>query len=296
MAKASEVRQNYRAAAVALCEAGFAIYPLSPASKIPAIASAHPKGSPERGRCRGECGELGHGFYDASTDLGWVDRYWAEHPDHGIAARPGPHQMVLDVDPRHGGDVALAGLETRYGSLPETFAVFSGRGDGGRHLWFSGVSGPTRARLCPGVDVISHDRGAVVMPPSLHPVSRQPYRYQEPLADIAPASAWLQEMVGRPELKATPTFRRRGRRLSPMQVRRKARGLIATVSAAPPGERHTALYWAVSRAVEDGLLGEVDDWLGEALADAASAAGLDHSEINATMTDAVVAALADRGW
>ena len=32
------------------------------------------------------------------------------------------------------------------------------------------------------------------------------------------------------------------------------------------------------------------------LADAASAAGLDHSEINATMTDAVVAALADRGW
>ena len=238
---------------------------------------------------------MGHGFHDASSDAERADRYWAAYFDHGIAARPGPHQMVLDVDPRHGGDAALAGLETRYGSLPETFTVFSGRGDGGRHLWFGGVGGPTRASLCTGIDIISHDRGAVVMPPSLHPDSCQPYRYQEPLAEIAPAPAWLQEMAGRPEQKPTPTRRQGGRRLSPMQARRQARGLIEAVTDAALGERHTTLYWAACRAAEDGLLSDVDDRIGEALADAASAAGLRYSEINATITDAVWAAHAARG-
>ena len=89
MAKASEARRDNRSDAVALCQAGFAIYPLLPGTKIPAIASPHPCGSPERGRCRGQCGLLGHGYYDARADVQWADRYWSVHPAHGVAARPG---------------------------------------------------------------------------------------------------------------------------------------------------------------------------------------------------------------
>src|SRR5678815_665685 len=41
---------------------------------------------------------------------------------------------ALDVDPRHGGDVALKGLEERHGRLPETYLVRTG--SGGLHYLF----------------------------------------------------------------------------------------------------------------------------------------------------------------
>lgn len=287
MARASEPRWNNRASAVALSKVGFAIIPLVPRSKYPAFSSPHPKGSPERGRCRGECGRTGHGFYDASTDSVWVDRHWGEHPDHGIGARPGPDQIVLDVDPRHGGDVALAELEARYGVLPETFTVISGRGDGGRHLWFKGVEGPVRSRLCAGVDVLSHSRGAAVMPPSVHGLTGLAYRFQTPVAGIAVAPSWLRDLVARPQRSATPPSPKR--RMSPSQARRRGRGLIAAVATAPEGERHNILYWAASRAAEEGLL-DADGCMDVTLADAARRSGLYDHEIEHIIGDAVAAA------
>ena len=287
MARASEPRWNNRAGAVALSKAGFAIIPLVPRSKYPAFSSPHPKGSPERGRCRGECGRTGHGFYDASTDSAWVDRHWGEHPDHGVAARPCPDQFVLDVDPRHGGDIGLAGLEARHGALPETFTVISGRGDGGRHLWFSGVAGPVRSRLCPGVDVISHSKGVVVMPPSVHGLTGLAYRFQTPVAGIAAAPAWLRDLVGRSE--PTGILSRPRRRLSPSQARRQGRGLVAVVAGAPEGQRHIALYWAARRAAEEGLL-DADGCMDVTLADAARRSGLYDHEIEHIIGDAVAAA------
>ena len=47
--------------------------------------------------------------------------------------------------------MALAALEAEHGKLPETATVISGRGDGGYHLWFDGVTGPVRTKLCKGV-------------------------------------------------------------------------------------------------------------------------------------------------
>ena len=287
MTRASKARQDNRADAVALCEAGFAIFPLLPGTRFPAFSSPHPKGSPERGRCRGECGRPGHGFYDASTDCGWADRHWAEHPDHGVSARPGVDQCVLDADPRHGGGVALAELEARYGPLPQTLTVITGRGDGGRHLWFSGVQGPVRSHLCVGVDVLSHHRGAAVMPPSVHWITGLPYRFQTPLADIAPAPSWLRDLVARPEPSGICSWP--VRRMSPSQARRRGRGLVAVVANAAPGQRHTALYWAARRAAEEGLL-DVEGYLDVALADAARDAGLAAEEIESTIGDAVAAA------
>ena len=46
--------------------AGWSVFPLD--GKQPALRSAHPHGDPLRGRCHGECGRLGHGLYDGSTD------------------------------------------------------------------------------------------------------------------------------------------------------------------------------------------------------------------------------------
>ena len=287
MSGARPPRPDNWADAVALCEAGFAIFPLLPGTRFPAFSSPHPKGSPERGRCRGECGRPGHGFYDASTDTVWADRHWTEHPDHGVSARPGLDQIVLDVDPRHGGDVALGALETRHGRLPETFTVISGRGDGGRHLWFTGVQGSVRSSLGNGVDVLAHSRGAVVMPPSVHWLTGLPYRFQTPVAEIAAAPSWLCDLVARPEPPGICSWP--VRRMSPSQARRRGRGLVGVVAKAGPGQRHLVLYWAARRAAEEGLL-DVDGYLDVALADAARDVGLPPDEIERTIGDAVAAA------
>ena len=97
--------------------------------------------------------------------------------------------LVLDRDDRYGGDEALAELEREHGKLPETLTVLSGRGDGGRHQWFKGVPGPVRTKLCRGVDILCHDRNAVVVPPTLHSDTGLPYRFKEPVADIADGDA-----------------------------------------------------------------------------------------------------------
>lgn len=287
-------RQDNRKVAVAYREYGFATIPLIPRSKSPALRSPHPWHSREHGKCRGECGLLGHGFHDASCDVEWADRYWTDHPDHGIGARPHTGQIVLDVDPRHGGDVALAGLEAEHGPLPETMTTISGRGDGGRHLWFDGVRAPVRSTLCPGVDILCHERSFVVMPPSLHGLTEKPYTFERPVPDIAIAPRWLCELATKPERAPRRRPRRNARRLSPSAARRKCRGLVRTVANAPEGQRHSVLYWAACRAADEGLIGE-EDPIYTALADAAADAGLPSEEIERTIGDAIATVLAQEG-
>ncbi|WP_293041134.1 bifunctional DNA primase/polymerase [Mycobacterium sp.] len=285
---------NNREAAVAYRECGFATIPLLPRSKVPAIRNPHHWLSSESRKCRGECGLLGHGFYDANTDVDWAYRYWTTHPDHGIGVRPHPAQIVLDVDPRHGGDVALAQLEATFGSLPETMTTFSGRGDGGRHLWFDGVHARVRSKLCLGVEILSHERNFVVMPPSLHGLTEEPYTFKMPVADVAAAPQWLSEMAADPG----PSSRRRlphyARRLAPSAARRKCRGLVRAVENAAEGQRHSILYWAACRAADEGLFND-DDPIYAALADAASGAGLPSGEIERTIADAIAAVLMQEG-
>ena len=61
-------------AALGYALAGIPVIPLR--GKAPAIPSAHPKDDPLHGKCRGECGRLGHGVYDATTDPEQVADLW----------------------------------------------------------------------------------------------------------------------------------------------------------------------------------------------------------------------------
>jgi hypothetical protein len=75
--------------------------------------------------------------------------------------------VVIDIDVRHGGDVALEHLEREHGRLPTT--VECQTGGGGRHLYFAHPGGLVRNKvgLAPRVD-LRGDGGYVVAPPSLH--------------------------------------------------------------------------------------------------------------------------------
>jgi hypothetical protein len=160
------------AAALALARRGVAVFPL--AGKVPLI--------------RG-----GRGVLDATTDLDVVREWWRMAPGANIGARVPDDRIVVDVDPRNGGHVGLAQLVTAHGPLPTTLTTWSGRGDGGRHLWWLRPPGRLTSRQLPdGID-LKTSTGYVVVPPSLHPATGQPYRWEK--REIVAPPQWLTRLL-----------------------------------------------------------------------------------------------------
>jgi len=131
----------------------------------------------------------------ARADAAAVAQWFAQWPDANVGIVTGEisNLIVLDVDPKHGGDHSLAELERRFGALPETVEAHTG--GGGRHLYFTHPGGfvPNRAGLTQGID-LRGDGGYVVAPPSLHP-GGQLYAWTPGLSpeEMAPAPLprWL---------------------------------------------------------------------------------------------------------
>jgi hypothetical protein len=119
-----------------------------------------------------------------------VQAWFSGWPEAGIGIVTGAVSglVVLDVDPRHGGEASLERLERQHGRLPATVECRSG--GGGRHLYFAhpGALLRNKVGLAPGVD-LRGDGGYVVAPPSLH-ASGVRYAWvrdrQPEIADLAP--------------------------------------------------------------------------------------------------------------
>jgi hypothetical protein len=117
--------------------AGWEVFPLR--GKVPAISSR----------------AGGRGLLDATADECWLREHW--RPGYNIGARVHPGMIVLDTDPRHGGEDNLIALVSELGELPETLTSFSGRGDGGRHRYFLHPGGALSSKRLPeGVDLKTH--------------------------------------------------------------------------------------------------------------------------------------------
>ena len=140
-----------------------------------------------------------HGFKDATTDETKIGDWWRVVPSAGIGIPTGAASglLVLDVDPRSGGDATLATLLDEHGPLPETST--SRTGGGGRHILFRYLDVPigcSVSRLGPGLDVKA-DGGYIVAPPSLHP-SGQCYAWDEAATGLADVPPWLLERLTLP--------------------------------------------------------------------------------------------------
>ena len=151
MAKISPTKPTSVAEAAARYrERGWSVLPLRRGEKRPMIAW--------------ETFQQSHA--DAATIAQWLARWPGANV--GIVTGEISNLIVLDIDPKHGGDDSLAELERRFGPLPAT--VEAQTGGGGRHLYFAHPGGlmPNRVGLAQGID-LRGDGGYVVAPPSLHP-------------------------------------------------------------------------------------------------------------------------------
>jgi hypothetical protein len=221
-------------------------------------------------RCtsQGKHPRTAHGKDDATTDLATIEQWWRRWPDANVGVRPPVGIVVLDVDPRHGGDVALAELEARHGRLPDTLTARTG--GGGWHYWYA-YGGRAKGTLCPGVDVKTHS-GYLVASPSIHSSGRRYEWYRE--MRTVPAPGWVRQLLDPPISNVIP-LRRAG------SVATTA-GLVRVVALAPQGERNRRLYWAACRAYERGGHSAV---LAELRA-AAAEVGLTDTEIDRTVDSA----------
>jgi len=258
------------AAAVAYARAGLAVVPL--AGKRP---------------------RLPNGFHGSSTDPEVAARWWAgPHRGANVGVVIPAGAVVLDVDPRHAGDATLARLEGRLGPLPPTRTALSGRGDGGRHLWFRRPAGDLRHDLGAGIDVRPGGRGFVVAPPSRHPETGRPYVWTDtgPVAELPPA--WQAAIRRPPPPPPRPVPTVPGSRRAYLEA--ALRDAADRVARAVPGTRNLTLNaeaWTLARLAGDGL----DPATIEAvLITAAVTAGLPHREAVGTVRSALRARLGGR--
>ena len=136
------------------------------------------------------------GFKAATTDPATIRSWWRRYaqPNIGMPTGRASGVVVLDIDPRHGGDESLLGLPP----LPETVECLTG--GGGRHIYFAWPGFEVRCAnnaIGLGLD-LKADGGYVLLPPSVHPSGR---RYEWELSSqpddtpIAPTPDWLLQAI-----------------------------------------------------------------------------------------------------
>lgn len=118
---------------------------------------------------------MGHlvprGKDDASNDSRKVCAWWTAEPSAniGIACEPSS-LLVVDIDPRNGGDATWEGLIEKHGQPDDTWESETG---GGRHIVFKRPSHleVRDSMLPPGIDIKAN--GYVVAAPSMHASGRE---------------------------------------------------------------------------------------------------------------------------
>jgi len=177
--RARKTEETCAAAALAYRRLGWSVIPLQPGEKIPKLPWQE--------------------FQDRRADEEEIRAWFKRWPRANLGVVTGPVSglVVLDVDPRHGGEASLGHWNERHGPLPATPEAITG--GGGRHLYFA-TRDPelgNRVAIVPGIDLRGRG-GMIVAPPSIHPSGR-PYVWKPGRAPadlpLAPLPQWLHERL-----------------------------------------------------------------------------------------------------
>jgi len=142
-----------------------------------------------------------HGHKDATRDQQQIHAWWTQYPGANIGIATGSISgiLVLDVDPRHGGDKSLDQLIAEHGDLPETVEQVSG--GGGWHCFFRHDDGVQNSAGVVGAGLdVRGEGGYIIVAPSK---TSGEYRWREGHApgkiELAEAPAWLISLAKKPK-------------------------------------------------------------------------------------------------
>ena len=168
----------YKGWALYYASLGWHVFPLKPGTKYPGCE---------------------HGSSEATIDTAQIERWWTASPNSGIGMRPAACGLyVLDMDPRNGGEASFAALQAEHGLLISPVMAVSGRGTG-FHMYFAAPVAGTRYKGQPGPGLDGKHNGFVVLPPSIHPDTQQPYTWMTGTPgvgeDLPVAPAFLEKQI-----------------------------------------------------------------------------------------------------
>lgn len=161
-------------AALAYASWGWPVLPVLPNSKLPACA---------------------HGVNDASTDPEQITRWFADRDDLNIAIAAGSRSglVVLDIDPRNGGDDSWSSWTDERGAQGDGAVQLTA--GGGQHYLASYVEGVKSCKLRDGIDLLSDGRYFLAFPSRIEGRSYTWEISSDPFDGIAPmalSERWLE--------------------------------------------------------------------------------------------------------
>lgn len=264
---------DFAKAALEYAKIGWRTFPLAPGTKIPAIAAK----------------DGGHGVKDA-TDypddlLAFAKRF--PNANVGLACGVPSGIVVVDIDPRNGGDQSLAAYAAKGHILPP--GPRARTGNGGLHYFFRHQVGITnsKGRLARGIDIKSTGGYVVAAPSEIGKSDSGPggsYVWEvSPFnAPIPRLPIWVMSALMPAKRPAYGSGNER------RNFDADALGTLSKfVSKSPVGERSNRLYWSSCRAAEGVLKHKISLRAAETeLLREAVATGLTPNEALATIRSA----------
>lgn len=243
--------------ALAYAEIGWRVFPLWPGEKRPIYAN-WPK--------------------DATTDPTLIHLYWGAASDRNLGVVCGEAFDAWDIEVEHIDQ--FVAFVAGHGALPEAPLAQTGRG-GWHYLTEPTGVGGSRNLYLDGTHVgeLKSTGGFIVISPS---TTDAQYRWitRTPKMEVPRAPQWLLQLLERPKtgVHKFPT------RITDAEAGIRRLSVLAdAVRTAGPGRRNNYLYWAMRRALEEGIPAR---YAGGELRTIALSVGLERHEAEATIRSA----------
>ncbi len=188
-----------------------------------------------------------HGLKDASTEPHKIKEWWAQWPDANIGIPTGAASgiLVLDVDPKNGGNESLGELQLSNEPFPDTLTVITG--SGGKHFFFRHPANvDIRNTTClagfKGLDIRGNG-GYIVAVPSLHASGQRYRRDQNSPKEMAYPPDWFIRLAvnGSGRVKSVD----------------KSLDTEAILKGVPEGQRNESIFKLACRLCHSGVPKEI---------------------------------------